>query len=47
MRLYDVTATDEIQNRKEYESCGITHFRFVFTDETNKEVESVFNAYNR
>ena len=47
MRLYDVTATDEIQNRKEYESYGIMHFRFVFTDETNKEVESVFNAYNR
>ena len=47
MRLYDVTATDEIQNRNEYESYGITHFRFVFTDETNKEVESVFNAYNR
>ena len=47
MRLYDVNVTDEIQNRKEYESYGIKHFRFVFTDENEEEVKSAFRAYNR
>ena len=47
MRLYDVNVTDEIQNRKEYESYGIKHFRFVFTDENVEEVKSAFRAYNR
>ena len=47
MRLYDVNVTDEIQNRKDYESYGIKHFRFVFTDENEEEVKSAFRAYNR
>ena len=47
MRLYDVNVTDEIQNRKEYELCGIKHFRFVFTDENQEEVKTAFKAYNR
>lgn len=47
MRLYDVNVTDEIQNRKDYESYGIKHFRFVFTDENIEEVKSAFRAYNR
>ena len=47
MRLYDVNVTDEIQNRKDYESYGIKHFRFVFTDENQEEVKNAFRAYNR
>lgn len=47
MRLYDVNIMDEIENRKEYESYGIKHFRFVFTDENQEEVKTAFKAYNR
>ena len=47
MRLYDVNVTDEIENRKEYKSYGIKHFRFVFTDENQEEVKTAFKAYNR
>ena len=47
MRLFDIEASDEIQNRKEYESYGIKHFRFVFTDENQEEVKNAFSAYNR
>ena len=47
MRLYDVNIMDEIENRKDYESYGIKHFRFVFTDENQEEVKTAFRAYNR
>ena len=45
MRLYDVNATNEIEDLNEYKGMGITHFRLVFTDETDKEVEKVFSSY--
>ena len=38
---------NEIENRKDYESYGIKHFRFVFTDENQEEVKTAFRAYNR
>lgn len=47
MRLYDVNIMNEIENRKDYESYGIKHFRFVFTDENQEEVKTAFRAYNR
>ena len=47
MCLYDVNAENEIENKKDYESLQIQHFRFVFTNETKDDVERVFKAYNR
>lgn len=47
MRLYDVHTENEIQQKEAYEACGITHFRFVFTNESSDDVERVFKAYNR
>ena len=42
-----IVTCDEIENRKDYESYGIKHFRFVFTDENQEEVKTAFRAYNR
>ena len=47
MCLYDVNAENEIENKKDYESLQIQHFRFVFINETKGDVERVFKAYNR
>ena len=47
MRLYDVNIMNEIENRKDYESYGIKHLRYVYTDENQEEVKTAFRAYNR
>lgn len=47
MELFDETADNRIQSLPEYEAEGIQAFRLVFTDESAKKTQEIFQSYTQ